>query len=53
MGFPDGCGGDNEFWVLMIVLVLRGDIFLFSREVYNILMITNSDASCVEVYRGV
>lgn len=53
MGFTDGCGGDNEFWVLMIVLLLRGDIFLFSHEVYNILMITHSDAACVEVSRGV
>lgn len=35
MGFTDSNDGADEVWVLMIVLVQRGDFFLFSYEVYN------------------
>lgn len=50
MGFTDSCSGGDEVYVLMIVLVLRSNCFLLN--IYDILIITNKDAVCVEVFRG-
>lgn len=53
MGFTDSCSGDDEVYVLMIVLLLRSNPFLFCFfYIYDILTITNNDAACVEVFRG-
>lgn len=53
MGFTDSCSGGDEVYVLMIVLVLISHFFfLFFKNIYDILIITNKAAVCVEVFRG-
>lgn len=54
MGFTESCSGDDEVYMLMIVLALRstllGFFFVFFFNIYDILIIANSDAVCVEVF---
>lgn len=55
MGFTDSNDGADEVWVLMIVLVRRGDFFsVFIRGLqYVHYCVSNGDTVCFEVYRGV